>query len=154
MKIIKENRSVIEMIDELLNDLLNPGDLRAISRMPEPKGGFRYRNILKRLFLSLGSFQAIVVIQFKNGLKKYYVFFVKAIVSEDAKDFIDCPVEAWGYIVERKDSNITYREFDKDTLTDVEKLYQLISEVGDKFRWSDLEIYLKSISEYNDLFWL
>jgi len=154
MKIVKEDKDVTEMIEELLNDLLNPAALRAISRMPEPKGGLRYRNILKRLFLSLGSFQAAVIIQFKDGLRKYYVFFAKALVSEKAADFIECPIEAWGYIVEKKNGQVIYREFKKATMDDVDTLYRLISEVGDKFRWSDLEIYLKSISEYDDLFWL
>jgi|Deesub1362B_J571_1020462.scaffolds.fasta_scaffold00004_458 hypothetical protein len=155
MKIVKEEKNVLNMVEMLMEDLSDPASLRAISRVPEPKGGMRYREVLQRLYLSLGIFHASVVIEFRDGKRKYYTFLARAIPDEAAKDFTECEVEAIGYIVEReKDGDIVYRIFEKSKLNNVKKLYSLISKVGDKYRWSDIEIYLKKIMEYDTYFWL
>jgi len=155
LEIIHEEKDIMGMVGELTNDLSDPEQLRAISRVPEPKAGLRYREILRKLYISLGSFQASVIIEFKDGLRKHYVFIVKAIPDESKESIAECRVYAEGYILEKKPNRgVTYRIFKSATLSSVDELYKIISEVGDKFRWSDIKIYLKKIMEYDDYFWL
>lgn len=155
IRIIEEKDDIIRMINELTSDLSNTENLRAISRIPEPRGGLRYREILKRLYISLGSFQASVVIEFKNGLRRHYVFLVRAIPEEGKVSFADCQIEANGYVVDKTPENeVLYRIFKTTRISGINELYKMISEVGDKFRWSDIEIYLKRVMEYDDYFWL
>lgn len=150
-----EDMDVLNMLDMLMEDLSDPASLRAISRVPEPRGGMRYREVLKRLYLSLGLFHASVIIEFKDGRRRYYTFIAKAVPNEKANDFTECEVEATGFIIERYgDDQVTYRVFRKSSLSDIKELYKLISDVGDKYRWSDIEIYLKKIMEYDTYFWL
>jgi len=154
VNVVKEKGDIFSMLNMLVDDLKRPEDLRAVSRAPEPRGGLRYRDMLMRLYRSLGSFQAAVIVERRDGLRRIYVFHVRALATEEARDFEDCPVEASGYIVERMGDEVAYREFRSARLSGAPELYRVIREVADKFRWSDIEIYLKSVEEYEDTFWL
>ena len=148
MKIIFEEGSVRDLIDHLENDLLNIKDLKALARLPEPSRGRRYRDVLYSTFIRLGYVTASVILEFKDGLVKSYVFIGRVIPFPGQDNYLEMPIYTEGYLVEKSRGSITYRHYNPYVFKSGKALFKRIKELGDKFRLSDLEVYLERISEY------
>ncbi len=148
MKIIFEEGSVLDLIGHLEDDLLNIKDLKALARQPEPSRGRRYRDVLYSTYVRLGYVTASVILEFKDGLVKSYVFMGRVIPFPGRDNYLEMPVYTEGYLVEKSKSSIIYRHYNPYVFKNGKALFKRVKELGDKFRLSDLEVYLERISEY------
>lgn len=148
MEVVYEEGSVKDLITELENDLEAIKDLKALARIPEPSRGRRYRDILYSTYIRLGFILASVVLEFKNGEVKSYVFMGKAIPAKDVNKYLDMPVYTEGYVIEKSREKIVHRIYNPYVYKSGVELFNRVRELGDKFRLSDLEVYMERISEY------
>lgn len=151
MEVVYEEGNVIKMVELLVRDLSNVSSLKAISRLPEPGGGKRYRDMLYSIFKSFGYVYASIRVEFRDGLIRNYVFLGRAIPREGRDDFMDMPVRTEGYIIEVLRDRRTYRYFNEFVFSNGREMFRKIKEVGDKFRISDMAIYMEWISTMIDL---
>ena len=142
--------STLDLISDLENDLEKVDKIKALARMPEPSKARRYREVLFNIYRETGFIYAIVAIEFKDGVKKIYVFAGRSIVSKDVKDYIETPVYTEGYLIIKKDKASRHVLYNPYTFKDARKLFRRISELGDKYRLSDYEVYMERIMEYID----
>ena len=148
MEVVYEEGSVKDLIVELENDLDDIKDLKALARIPEPSRGRRYRDILYSTFIHLGFILASVILEFKNGKVKSYVFMGKAIPTKDVNKYLDMPVYTEGYMIEKSREKIIHRVYNPYVYRSGVELFNRVRELGDKFRLSDLEVYMERISDY------
>jgi hypothetical protein len=142
--------STLDLISDLEKDLEKVDKIKALARMPEPSKARRYREVLFNIYRETGFIYAIVAIEFKDDVKKIYVFSGRSIVSKDAKDYIETPVYTEGYLIIRESGSSRHVIYNPYTFKDARVLFRRISELGDKYRLSDYEVYMERIMEYID----
>lgn len=150
MEVVYEGKDINYMIRLLEEDLEKHEYIKSLSRIPEPSRGRRYRQVLLQTFSLLGSLNASVVIEFKDGLIRRYVFIGKVIPRESSDSFIDMPFYADGYIFETWGENQVYRIFNPYIYPKARDVFKIIRDIGDKFRLSDLEVHMEKITESLD----
>lgn len=148
MEIIYEEGSVKDLIIELEKDFEAIKDLKALARIPEPSRGRRYRDILHSTFIRLGFIVASVILEFKDGRVKSYVFLGKAIPTKDVNKYLDMPIYTEGYVIEKSRKRIVHRVYNSYVYKNGAELFNRVRELGDRFRLSDLEVYMERIQEY------
>ncbi len=156
MKITFESGTTIDLIKKLDEDLSRVSEIVRLGRMPEPKSGHRYREILLNMYRESGFVSAIIFIDFKDGTRKVYTFYGKALPQQGVDDLLSLPVYTEGYCLVKKGGKtvetIIYNPY---TFKDSYELFKLISEFGERYRLTDYEVYLDKMIEYmnvDDLF--
>lgn len=71
MEVVKVGKSVSSLLEELLLDL-NREDLVYLERVPPPRAGERYRDLVVRNFLEFGIGIVLVKLGFADGRWKFY----------------------------------------------------------------------------------
>jgi len=150
MKVGYVDGSTLDLIGDLESDLEKVDKIKALARMPEPSKARRYREILFNIYRETGFIYAIVAIEFKDGVKKIYVFTGRSIVSRDVEDYIKTPVYTEGYLIIKENGLSSHIIYNPYTFKDARILFKRISELGDKYRLSDYEVYMERIMEYID----
>ncbi len=150
MEVVYESGSINDMIKLLEKDLERHEEIKSLSRVPEPSRGRRYRQVLLQTFSSIGSLIASVVIEFKNGLIRRYVFLGKVMPKGNSTSFIDMPFYAEGYIYETIGGDAKFRIFSPVIYPTAKEVFLIVKSIGDKFRLSDLEVHLEKITETLD----
>lgn len=152
MEIEYAEGNTLDLINELENDLKKVDEIKAMARMPEPSRDRRYREVLFNIYRETGFLYAIVAVEFKNKVKKIYVFLGKSIIGKDIKDYLETPVYTEGYLVVKKDNELVrHIIYNSYIFKEASSLFKKISEIGDKYRISDYEVYMEKIIEYMDL---
>ncbi len=150
MEVVYEGKDINAMVNFLEKDLERHEHIKSLSRVPEPSRGRRYREVLLQTFNTLGSLNASVIIEFKDGLIRRYVFLGKVLPKEDADSFLDMPFYAEGYIYETIGDRKVYRVFNPYIYPKSREIFRIVKSIGDKFRLSDLEVHLENITESLD----
>jgi len=76
MEVVKAGKSVSVLLEELLSDL-SRGDLVYLERVPPPRAGERYRDLVVRNFLEFGIGVVLVKLGFASGRWKFYALIAK-----------------------------------------------------------------------------
>jgi len=148
--------NVVDLIKKLDEDLNNVHEISRLGRIPEPKSGMRYREILLNTFRESGFVSATVFIDFKNGVRRVYTFLGKIIPRGDINNLFEMPIYTEGYYIDKKGNEVlkivVYNPY---TFTNSYELFKLISEFGERYRLTDYEVYIDKMIEYmkiEDLF--
>lgn len=147
MEVVYEGKDINYMIKLLEKDLERHEQIKSLSRIPEPSRGRRYREVLLQTFNLLGSLSASVVIEFRDGLIRRYVFIGRVIPTESKNSFLSMPFYAEGYVFESIGDKQAYRIFNPFIYPQAKDVFKIIKSIGDKFRLSDLEVHLEKIAE-------
>lgn len=150
MEIVYEEASVKDLIERLEEDLKSTGELRALARLPEPSRGRRYREVLYHTFARLGTVMASVILEYKDGRVKDYVFLAKAIPTQAHERFIEMPVYAEGYLIEKSKDKVVQRIFSPLIFKSGRELFEKVKDIGDRYRVSDYEVHMEYVKEYLD----
>ena len=149
MEVEYSEGNVIDLIKKLDNDLSNTHDILRLGRIPEPKSGRRYREILFNMFRESGFVIAQVYIDFKSGLRRVFVFTGKAVPTGKGNNFLEKPVYSEGYYVDKKgDEIIKISVYNSYVFQSAKELFKLISKFGDRYRLTDYEVYIDKMVEY------
>jgi len=150
MKIRYISKNTIDLISEMESDLMNVERIKALARLPEPSRDRRYRDVLINIYKETGFIYALVVIEFKDGFKKIYVFTGKALLDSGLRDYIDASIYTEGSLVIKSPEGIEHIVYSPYVFESARELFKKIGELGDKYRLSDYEVYLERIMEYID----
>ena len=156
MEIEYNEGNVVDLISKLDEDLRNSQNIARLSRIPEPRADKRYREILFNLFRESGFMFATIVIDFKDGLRRVYTFYGKALPRMDKENLFDMPIYAEGYYIDKRGEKISKMViYNPYTFTNSITLFKMISEFGERYRLTDYEVYIDKMVEYisiEDLF--
>lgn len=72
MRVVRTGLPVTELLNELRSDLQRD-DLEAMQRIPAPKAGERYRDIIAELFTKFGAAAVYIYVKTSRGEKRYTV---------------------------------------------------------------------------------
>jgi len=136
------DKDPLHLVKQLAMDLKRE-DLRDISRIPEPRVFERYRDVLKKMYESMGICLPVVLIQFDDGTRRYYVFVVKAKIEDEATSYFDSEGTVDAYMVESGLKGVSQYEYRSLKFERAAEVLQMFDEVGDKFRDAELRLVVK-----------
>ncbi len=102
MEVVNTGKSVMDMLNELLNDL-NRDDLSLIERLPYVREYERYRDVITNILREFHIALVLVRITFNDGSRKGYVFLIRGESGELGKVPTSGVVE--GYVVSARNSD-------------------------------------------------
>ena len=137
MRVVETGKTVNDLLNMLLGDL-DRDDLIGLARLPRPKAHERYRDILKRIYGRAGVCTAIVWLEFEDGLRRMYVFNIKAKVTEDARSYYDAGVLVEGWLIERRNNEMTHYIYAPIEFRSSGEVLPMFDSVGDKYRGAEV----------------
>ncbi|MGB9729978.1 MAG: hypothetical protein ACP5GU_04990 [Thermoprotei archaeon] len=146
MRVVRDSRLVSELIDLLVKDL-DREDIIGLARMPEPKVEEKYREVLKRIYESVGMCMASVWIEFTNGSKRFYVFLIRANIIDGMEGYLSNGGTVEGYLVEVKGKEISHINFTPFSFSKVTDAFIKFDEVGDKYRKVETKVVMRRALE-------
>ena len=139
--------NVVDLIKRLEEDLSNTQNISRLGRIPEPRAGRKYRELLLNMFLESGSVFAIIVVDYKDGTRRTYTFSGKVLPSQGGDTLLDLPVSAEGHVVEKRGGVTRIEVYNPYVFPSAKELFKLISEFGEKYRAADYEVYIDKMME-------
>jgi len=156
MKVEYVEGNVKDLIKKLDEDLKNINRITRLGRIPEPRPGIRYRELLLNTFRESGFVSATVFIDFKDGIRRVYTFFGKVIPFSGEEKLVNLPIYTEGYYLDKKNEKIlNIVVYNPYTFPNSYELFKLISEFGERYRFTDYEVYIDKMIKYikiEDLF--
>lgn len=146
MRVIQDSRSASELIDLLVKDL-NREDIIGLARIPEPRVEEKYREVLKRVYESVGMCMASVWIEFTDGSKRFYVFLIRANVIDGMESYLSNGGNVEGYLVEMKNGEIIHTNFKSFSFSKVADAFIKFDEVGDRYRKVETKVVMRRALE-------
>ncbi len=146
MQVIRTNRSASELVDLLIKDL-NRDDIVGLARIPEPRIEEKYREVLKRVYESVGLCMATVWIEFLDGSKKSYVFLIRANVKDSMDNYLSNGGIVEGYLVETKNGQITHTIYESFSFSQASEAFIKFDEVGDRYRRVETRVVMRRALE-------
>ena len=136
MRVVRTSED-IEGLLRVLREDLSGGDVVKVARLPQPRVGERYRDIVKSIFANAGAAQVVVVLETRDRVKKIFVFLLRSEPSEAAKGYLDCPVVVDGYLVEVRGDELLHREYSPRRYKDARELLDRIEDMANLYRLSE-----------------
>ncbi len=152
MQIIRSEKSAEELLKDL-RETLKREDVVGLARLPEPRPGTRYRDIIRKVFSLAGSVQAIVFVELEEGEKRVYVFDLEAQISSGVP-ILKSNVTVRGKLLKYKDglSQVTiYKESAEGT---AEKVFEEVNEVADLYEAAYEQAFSRKVSSIDIYYWL
>jgi len=146
MRVIQTDKSASELVDLLINDL-SRDDIIGLARIPEPRIEEKYREVLKRVYESVGMCMASVWIEFSDGLKKFYVFLIRANVKDGMENYLSNGGTVEGYLVETKNDKITHTIYKTFSFSQALEAFVKFDEVGDRYRMVETRVVMRRAIE-------
>jgi hypothetical protein len=144
MKVIKVDKDSRELLSELLNDL-EKDTVIYLARFPEPIGELRYRDMLKKMFLSTGKCLAIVWLVFENNIRKIYSFLISAELKEgEVNDILELSGYVSGSLIEEINDEKIYKQYRETRYLNGKEILFYLEEVGNKYRDREIKATIKS----------
>ncbi|MEM3833190.1 MAG: hypothetical protein QW128_06310 [Thermoprotei archaeon] len=146
MRVVQDSRLASELIDLLVKEL-DREDIIGLARMPEPKVEEKYREVLKRVYESVGMCMASVWIEFSDGSKRFYVFLIRANVTDGMENYLSNGGTVEGYLVEVKGKEVSHVNFAPFSFSKVADAFVKFDEVGDKYRKVETRVVMRRALE-------
>ncbi len=148
-----EAESDVEGLLEKLSSDLQCGRLTKLARLPQPKIGVRYRDLLRNLYRSSGTAQATIWLEMEDGAKRIYIFLIKADVKGPVSSLLEAPAMVSGYMLDLKGDNIEYVKYSPRGYPSAAELFQRIENMASLYRLSeDRLLKEKALEDYYE--WL
>ncbi|MGC8969534.1 MAG: hypothetical protein ACP5LG_02950 [Conexivisphaera sp.] len=126
-----------ELLQELSRDLRS-GGLSRIARIPAPRVGERYRDLLASLYRSSGNALSTVWLELEDGTRRIYSFYMRAEVESEARSLLDAPAVVTGHVIEvGKDGSAELREYAPLRFPRASEMFPRIEEMAELYRLSE-----------------
>jgi len=119
--------NVVDLIRRLEEDLSNTQGISRLGRIPEPRSGRKYRELLLNMFLESGSVFAVIVVDYKDGTRRTYAFSGRVLPGQGSDNLLDLPVSAEGHVVEKRQGSIRIEVYNPYVFPSARELFKLIS---------------------------
>ncbi len=149
---VKAEADVSSLLQELSRDLRSSGLLRA-ARVPAPRAGERYRDLLAALYRSSGSALATVWVEMEDGTRRVYSFYMKADPEAPVGTLLEAPSIVSGHVIEIRGEDAELREYGSLRFPLASKMFAQIEEMADLYRLSEDRVAReRSLEDY--YYWL
>ena len=130
MQVVRSGESADRLLQEL-KDTLRRQDIVGLARLPEPRPGIKYRDILRKVFSIAGSVQAIVFVELEAG-------------EESVR----------GKLLKYRDGLVQVTYYSEAVEGSAEKVFQGVNEVADLYEAAYEEAFARKISSIDIYYWL
>ncbi|ADN51749.1 hypothetical protein [Vulcanisaeta distributa] len=137
MEVISTGRSVMDMLNELLNDL-NRDDLTLIERLPYVREYERYRDVITNILREFHIALVLVRLTFNDGSRKGYVFLIRGEGGELGRIPTSGVVE--GYVVSVKGNDRKKLLYNSVTFNRADDVATRIIEFANMYRKAEERI--------------
>jgi hypothetical protein len=152
MQVIVSDKSTDFLLQEL-KDVLKSEKVNGLARLPEPRPGIRYRDVIKKIFSLAGSVQAIVFIEMEDGEKRVYVFDLEAVIKPGTP-LTESKVKVKGKYFKYKDglSQVVY--YKESSEGKAEDVFRMIDEMADLYEAAYEQAFSRKVSAIDIYYWL
>ncbi len=152
MQVVRSGESADRLLQEL-KDTLRRQDIVGLARLPEPRPGIKYRDILRKVFSIAGSVQAIVFVELEDGEKRVYVFDLEADIKA-GRPIMQSNVSVRGKLLKYRDGLVQVTYYSEAVEGSAEKVFQGVNEVADLYEAAYEEAFARKISSIDIYYWL
>ncbi len=152
MQVVVSDKSTDVLLQEL-KDALKSEKVIGLARLPEPRPGIRYRDIIKKVFSLAGSVEAIVFIEMEDGEKRVYVFDLEAIIKPGTA-LMNSNVKVKGKYLKYKDGLsqvVYYKETSEGKAGEV---FEKVNEMADLYEAAYEQAFSRKVSGIDIYYWL
>ena len=147
MIITREVDEDVERLLERLSEDLQSEELVSLARIPQPRVGTRYRDLLKQLYKNAGVAQATVWVEKLGGVKRVYTFVIRANPEKPVRSFLEAPAVVNGYMIEISDGEAEYLVYRPREYPSAAELFGKIEEFASLYRLSEDRILREKVLE-------
>lgn len=152
MQVVQSDKSTDALLQEL-KDVLRSDKVIGLARLPEPRPGIRYRDIIKKVFSLAGSVEAIVFIEMDDGEKRVYVFDLEAVIKA-GKQLMDSNVKVRGKYLKYKDGLTQVVYYKETSEGKAEEVFQKVNEMADLYEAAYDQAFSRKVSKIDIYYWL
>lgn len=152
MQVVQSDKSTDALLQEL-KDVLRSDKVIGLARLPEPRPGIRYRDIIKKVFSLAGSVEAIVFIEMDDGEKRVYVFDLEAVIKA-GKQLMDSNVKVKGKYLKYKDGLTQVVYYKETSEGKAEEVFQKVNEMADLYEAAYDQAFSRKVSKIDIYYWL
>ncbi|MGC8600215.1 MAG: hypothetical protein ACP5LX_04045 [Nitrososphaeria archaeon] len=152
MQVVISDKSTNTLLQEL-KEALRSEKVIGLARLPEPRPGIRYRDIIKKVFSLAGSVEAIVFIEMEDGEKKVYVFDLEAVIKAGTT-LMNSSVKVRGKYLKYKDGLsqvVYYKETSEGKAGEV---FEKVNEMADLYEAAYEQAFSRKVSAIDIYYWL
>ncbi len=152
MQVVISDKSTDTLLQEL-KEALRSEKVIGLARLPEPRPGIRYRDIIKKVFSLAGSVEAIVFIEMEDGEKRVYVFDLEAVIKAGTT-LMNSSVKVRGKYLKYKDGLsqvVYYKETSEGKAGEV---FEKVNEMADLYEAAYEQAFSRKVSGIDIYYWL
>ncbi|MGC9145222.1 MAG: hypothetical protein ACP5GS_03800 [Nitrososphaeria archaeon] len=152
MQVVISDKSTNTLLQEL-KEALRSEKVIGLARLPEPRPGIRYRDIIKKVFSLAGSVEAIVFIEMEDGEKRVYVFDLEAVIKAGTT-LMNSSVKVRGKYLKYKDGLsqvVYYKETSEGKAGEV---FEKVNEMADLYEAAYEQAFSRKVSAIDIYYWL
>ncbi|MDP8023756.1 MAG: hypothetical protein ACP5FU_04460 [Nitrososphaeria archaeon] len=152
MQVVISDKSTDTLLQEL-KEALRSEKVIGLARLPEPRPGIRYRDIIKKVFSLAGSVEAIVFIEMEDGEKRVYVFDLEAVIKAGTT-LMNSSVKVRGKYLKYKDGLsqvVYYKETSEGKAGEV---FEKVNEMADLYEAAYEQAFSRKVSAIDIYYWL
>ena len=136
IRYVRLEADVGSLLQELSRDLRSEG-LSRVARIPAPRVGERYRDVLASLYRSSGNALATVWLEAADGSRRVYSFYVKADLEGPARSLLEAPAVVSGHLIEIRGGEAEFREYSPLRFPVASEMFVRIEEMAELYRLSE-----------------
>jgi len=138
------------LLQELSRDLRSNG-LSYVARIPIPRVGERYRDLLMSIYKSSGNALATLWLEMDDGTRRIYSLYIHADIESCVDSLLEAPARVSGHLIEIKDGGASFKEYAPLKLPIASEIFPRIEEMAKLYRLSEDRILNeKTLESYYD----
>jgi hypothetical protein len=149
---VKVDADVGSLLQELSRDLRSSG-LSRIARVPAPRVGERYRDLLASLYKSSGNALATIWLEMEDGTRRIYSFYIRVDIDSPVRNLLEAPAVVNGHLIEIRGGDAEFRDYATLRFPVASEMFVQIEEMAELYRLSEDRISReRALESYYD--WL
>jgi len=149
---VRMESDVGALLQELSRDLRS-GGLARVARIPSPRVGERYRDLLASLYRSSGNALATIWLETEDGARRIYSFYIRVDIGSQVGNLLDAPAVVSGHLIRIDGDNADFVEYEPRRFPVASEMFAQIEEMAELYRLSEDRIAReRALEDYYD--WL
>ncbi|MFP3293409.1 MAG: hypothetical protein RXP77_03750 [Nitrososphaeria archaeon] len=138
IRAVKVDSDVGSLLQELSRDLRSSG-LSRVARIPAPRVGERYSDVLASLYRTSGNALATIWLEMDDGTRKVYSFYMRVDLEAGSGvgNLLDAPASVSGHLIEIRGGDAVLREYSPLEFRSASEMFPRIEEMAELYRLSE-----------------
>lgn len=150
---VKRSRMSAKALLKGLQDELKDKRVVGLARLPEPRVGIKYRDIVYRIYTLTGIVHPVVLVELENGEKKVYSFIVESELKNGG-DFLRSPVLVSGRLIVYRNSGAEVTVYRRYRYRSAEEGFAEVNALADLYESAYDAAFERKIFSIDPYFWL